>query len=106
MVMQTGLTCHLPGYALFHDDKVIYMGSACEGQASLLTSLRGHCRGDIDELTIEATHFVREVHSQPEARLAALLRSYQAAHGGDLPTVNQVQAVNQAQAAASQPAAD
>ena len=86
-------------YILFHEDTVIYMGSASGGRDSLLASLRAHRRGDVDDATLQATHFAREAHGQPEARLAALLNHYQAAHGGNLPPANQ------AQLAAQQPLA-
>ena len=86
-------------YVLYHGDTVIYMGSASSGNDTLLTILRAHRRGDIDEMTLQATHFSREVREQADARLASLMRQYQANHEWAVPLVNERQEPQQAQLA-------
>lgn len=77
-------------YVLYQDDAILYMGSANSGNDTLLTILRAHRRGDINEVTLQATHFAREIHAQASDRLASLLRQYQEAHDGAIPPLNEL----------------
>jgi excinuclease UvrABC nuclease subunit len=75
-----------PGvYALLSGDRVIYYGKATK---SIRSRLQCHLRGDEGRCTQGATHYKREVTSQPTAREKELLDAFKA-RSGRLPRCNE-----------------
>jgi excinuclease UvrABC nuclease subunit len=68
-----------PGvYALYDGNAVIYYGKA---EASIRSRLQAHRRGDEGKCTQRATHYKREVCSNPKTREKSLLDAYKTANG-------------------------
>ena len=63
-------------------DKTIYIGRASGDGVTIRRRLKSHYRGDEGLCTVAATHYRREVTSDPIARESELLDEYEEKYGG------------------------
>lgn len=75
-------------YALYDGDVTIYIGKG-DGTNGIRARLQAHKRGDEGSCTKGASHYRREVCSDPTSRERELLLEYRRAHG-ELPRCNEV----------------
>ncbi|GAI53806.1 unnamed protein product [marine sediment metagenome] len=75
-------------YALYDGNETIYIGKG-DGVNGIRARLQAHKRGDEGSCTQGASHYRREVCSNPQSRERAELQEYQQANGR-LPRCNNV----------------
>lgn len=75
-------------YALYDEDIKIYIGKG-DGVNGIRTRLQAHKRGDEGKCTQEASHYRREVCTNPKSREKEELQEYEDANG-ELPRCNDV----------------
>ncbi len=67
-------------YALYDASVTIYIGKG-DGENGIRARLQSHKRGDMGSCTENASHYRREVCSNPKTRERELLQEYVAANG-------------------------
>ena len=75
-------------YALYDENVTIYIGKG-DGENGIRERLQAHRRGDEGSCTKNASHYRREVCSNPKIRERELLQEYKNANG-TLPRCNDV----------------
>jgi hypothetical protein len=75
-------------YALWRDNRLLYIGRALGGSSTISSSLNEHMNGARCDCSRQATHYSWEIVMQPNVRELELLREQQSAAGG-LPPCNQ-----------------
>lgn len=75
-------------YALYDDEIIINIGKG-DGENGIRARLQAHKRGDEGDCTKNASHYRREVCSNPTTRERELLQEYKRTHGV-LPRCNDV----------------
>lgn len=76
-------------YALYKENELIYYGRAQGNSVTIRTRLQAHLRGDDGSCTRNATHYRREVCSNPVSREKELLEEYKKSNSGKLPKCNE-----------------
>ncbi len=77
-------------YALYQDDRLIYIGRAAGKGVTINSRLNDHARGDDGPCTQAFTSYRREETENAEARETELLEEYKQANNGQLPACNDV----------------
>ncbi len=77
-------------YALYEDNRLIYIGRAAGQGVTIRSRLNAHARGDDGPCTQAFTSYRREETSNAKAREDELLEEYKQANNGQLPACNDV----------------
>ena len=74
-------------YALWRDEKLLYIGRALGGSTTIFSRLEEHMRGSFCNCSREATHYSWEIQLQPIVRELELLQEQRDA-AGEVPPCN------------------